>query len=220
MSGAAPFAAIVLAAGRSTRMGGPNKLLQDWRGKPLVRHAAEAALAAGAAPVVVVTGHQAEAVGAALGGLPVALVHNQDFAEGLSTSLKAGVAALPGGVDAVAVLLGDMPLVGAGLLQGLSAALAERPEAVAAVPVRDGEWGNPVLLRAALFPAIAHLTGDGGARKLLQGERGRVVERQVEDDAVSLDIDTPDALQALRERERPLAADPHPLPLPAKGRGG
>jgi molybdenum cofactor cytidylyltransferase len=195
-----PFAALVLAAGRSTRMGGPNKLLQDWRGTPLVRHAAEAALAAGAAPAVVVTGHQAEAVGGVLAGLPVTLVHNPAFAEGLSTSLKAGVAALPPGTQAVAVLLGDMPLVGPDLLLRLDAALADRPDAVAAVPVRDGEWGNPVLLRAALFPRIAGLTGDAGARKLLLGEAGRVAECPVEDDAVTLDIDTPEALRALRER--------------------
>ncbi|MFO1148541.1 MAG: nucleotidyltransferase family protein [Alsobacter sp.] len=200
MSEAAPFAALVLAAGRSTRMGGPNKLLQDWRGKPLVRHAVESAVASGAAPVLVVTGHQAEAVATALGGLPVALVHNPLFAEGLATSLKAGVAALPDAMQAVAVMLGDMPLVNAGLLQHLAHALDGRPDALAAVPVRNAEWGNPVLLRAALFPRIAGLSGDAGARKLLQGERDRVVACPVEDDAVALDIDTPDALAALRDR--------------------
>lgn len=200
MSGTAGFAAIVLAAGRSTRMGGPNKLLQAWRGRALVRHAVETAVAAEAAPVIVVTGHQGAQVEAALHGLPIRIVANPDFAEGLSTSLKAGIAALPEGIGAVAVLLGDMPLVGPALLRRLAGALAGRPDALAAVPMRDGEWGNPVLIAEALLPRIAGLDGDAGARKLLQGEAARVVACPVEDDAAALDIDTPEALAALRDR--------------------
>ena len=89
------IAAIILAAGRSTRMGGPNKLLAEIGGRPLVRIAVEEALASSAQPVIVVTGHQREKVEAALEGLKVQRVHNPDFAEGLSTSLKAGLAAVP-----------------------------------------------------------------------------------------------------------------------------
>src|SRR6185503_18669432 len=110
------IAAILLAAGRSTRMGGPNKLLAEIGGKPLVRIAAVEALASRAREVIVVTGHQREAVAAALQGLPVKLVHNPDFAEGLSTSLRAGLAAVPAEADGIVVCLGDMPQVTATLI--------------------------------------------------------------------------------------------------------
>src|SRR3954462_444954 len=109
-------AAIVLAAGRSTRMGGPNKLLAEIGGKPLVRMAAEQALASRARPVIVVTGHQRDKVEAALQGLDVRTVHNPNFAEGLSTSVKAGLAAVPEHADGAIVCLGDMPQVGAVLI--------------------------------------------------------------------------------------------------------
>src|SRR5205085_4422834 len=101
-------AAIVLAAGRSTRMGGPNKLLAEIKGKPLVRIAAETALASRAAPVIVVTGHERERVEKALAGLNVRLVHNPDFAQGLSTSLKAGIAAVPAHADWFVVCLAEV----------------------------------------------------------------------------------------------------------------
>ena len=115
-------AAIILAAGRSTRMGGPNKLLAEIGGRPLVRIAAEEALASRARPVIVVTGHQREQVEAALEGLKVNCVHNPNFAEGLSTSLKAGLATLPADVDGAIVCLGDMPQVNASLIDRLIAA--------------------------------------------------------------------------------------------------
>jgi molybdenum cofactor cytidylyltransferase len=178
-------------------MGGPNKLLQDYAGEPLVRHAAKAALASGADPVLVVTGHQDAAVRQALAGLALGFVHNPAFAEGLSTSLKTGVGALPQGVEAAAIVLGDMPLVGAELIGALAMALLAQEGAIAAVPVLKGEWGNPVVLSRALFPAVSSLSGDAGARRLLQGRQGEVVEVPVSDDAVALDVDTPDALREL-----------------------
>ena len=120
------IAAIVLAAGRSTRMGGPNKLVAEIGGKPLVRIAAEQALASRAKPVIVVTGHQRERVEAALAGLPVRLVHNPDFADGLGTSLRAGIAAVPADADGAIVCLGDMPQVDARLIDRLDRARSIR----------------------------------------------------------------------------------------------
>ncbi|GGH26012.1 hypothetical protein GCM10007036_33490 [Alsobacter metallidurans] len=193
------IAAIVLAAGRSTRMGGPNKLLLEHDGKPLVRLAAEAAVASGATPVVVVTGHQAEAVEAALEGLGVQFVRNPRYADGLSTSLQAGVAALPEAADGVVVALGDMPLVDAPLIRRMVAAFEAAPGSVAAVPVHGGEWHNPVVIARALFPEIAALTGDAGAKKLLERRRDQVIEAPISDIAVALDVDTPDALAKLRD---------------------
>ncbi len=196
--------AVVLAAGRSARFraaGGQDvsKLVAMLDGKPLVRHAAEAALASRARPVVVVTGHAREAVEAALAGLPLLFAHNADFASGLASSLKAGMAALPGDVAGALVLLGDMPRIEAPLLDRLIGAFAARPFALAAAPVHAGRRGNPVLLARALFPALARLEGDEGARRLLnEADPQRIVEVEVESDGVTLDIDTPGELAAAR----------------------
>ncbi len=192
-------AAIILAAGRSTRMGA-NKLLEPLRGKPLVRHVANAALASKAHPVIVVTGHQHERVEAALDGLDLAFVPNPDFADGLSTSLKAGIVALPAEVEAVVVLLGDMPLVTSEAMNNVIAAFEASPGNIAAIPVYQGEWGNPVLLSRSLFGAVAALQGDAGARKLLNGRAGEVLEVPVTSDAILIDLDTPEALAKARMR--------------------
>ena len=147
------IAAIVLAAGRSTRMGGPNKLLAEISGRPLVRIAAQEALASQARPVIVVTGHQRERVEAAVSSLEVVLVHNPDFANGLSTSLKAGIAAVPADADGAIVCLGDMPQVDAKLIDRLLAAFDPEKGALVVVPTVDGKRGNPAVCRAAFFPS-------------------------------------------------------------------
>jgi molybdenum cofactor cytidylyltransferase len=198
------FGAVVLAAGRSSRFRAEgereiSKLVASLDGKPLARHAAEAALASRARPVVVVTGYAREAVEAALAGLPLAFVHNPDFASGMASSLKAGVAALPADVAGALVLLGDMPRIEAATLDSLIEAFAARPLALAAAPVRAGRRGNPVLLSRALFPALARLTGDEGARRLIgEADPLGIVEVEVEGDGVTLDIDTPGELAAAR----------------------
>lgn len=189
-------AAIVLAAGRSTRMGPHNKLCENLNGSPLVRHAVEAALASRADPVLVVTGHDSDAVRAALAGLDVRFVHNPDYAAGLSTSLKAGLAAVPPASAGALVLLGDMPNITDGIINRLIVRLGENGEAKAIVPTVLGHRGNPVLLTRALFDDIADLTGDAGARKLLDQAGEAVIEVAIDDPAIALDIDTPEALAA------------------------
>ena len=124
MPGDPHIAAIVLAAGRSTRMGAANKLTADVGGKPMARRVVEAALASAASPVLVVTGHQAVDVRSALAGLTVAFVDNLDYAVGLSSSLKAGIRAVPPTADGALVLLGDMPQITAAHLERLIAAFA------------------------------------------------------------------------------------------------
>lgn len=194
---AAPVAGIVLAAGRSTRMGEANKLLQAVRGKPLVRHAVEAQLASKARPVVVVTGHQHGEVEAALAGLDVRFVHNPAFASGLASSVTAGLAALPPGTPGVVVALGDMPNVTAQVIDRLAQVFAERQDAQAVVPTLFGQRGNPVLLSRTLFAAMGRLGGDQGARRLLEEAGDAVVEVALDDPAIALDVDTPEALKAL-----------------------
>jgi molybdenum cofactor cytidylyltransferase len=191
-------AAVVLAAGRSTRMGGLNKLLAEINGRPLVRIAAEEALASAAHPVIVVTGHQRDRVEAALGGLDLTLVHNPDFAGGLSTSVKAGVAAVPDGVDGVIVCLGDMPQVSAPLIDKLIGAFDPEKGALVVVPVAGGKRGNPVVWSRRFFPDLAALLGDTGARHLIASVPEAVVEVPLAGTAALVDVDTPDALEAVR----------------------
>jgi len=191
-------AGIVLAAGRSTRMGGPNKLLEEINGKALVRMATEHALASRARPVIVVTGHQKERVERALSGLPVTFVHNPDFAEGLSTSLKAGIAAVPAEMDGAVVCLGDMPQVSAALIDRLITVFDPERGALVAIPTIAGKRRNPVLWSRRFFPDLMAVEGDVGARHLIGGYGEAVVEVPVEDEAALTDVDTPEALTAVR----------------------
>ncbi|MBM6579982.1 nucleotidyltransferase family protein [Microvirga sp. BT689] len=190
-------AAIVLAAGRGTRFGEQPKLLARIGSKALVRHATEAAINAATDPVIVVTGHRADEVQAELQGLPVLIVHNSLFADGLSTSLKAGFSALPPKARAAVVLLGDMPFVKAGLIDALVAGWHASGEPAALVPTLDGQRGNPVVISRALQAAIEGLSGDVGAGPILRG-RPDVVEWPTADTAVVQDIDTQDELGKLK----------------------
>ena len=191
-------AAIILAAGRSTRMGGPNKLLAEFRGKTLVRIVAEQVLASKAQGVVVVTGHQAEQVEKALFGLKVKFVRNPDFALGLASSVKSGIAAVPDNADGAVVCLGDMPLIDAHLIDRLIEAFAPDSGNLIAVPVSDGRRGNPVLWSRRFFKELMTLDGDIGARHLIARHGEAVAEVPVEGFGAFLDIDTPQALEAAR----------------------
>jgi molybdenum cofactor cytidylyltransferase len=198
--------AIVLAAGRSTRMGGPNKLLAEIGGRPLVRIVAEQALASRASPVIVVTGHERARVEAALAGLRVRFAHNPDFAAGLSTSLKAGLGALPPSVDGAIVCLGDMPQVTAGLIDRLVEAFDPERGSLVVVPTIEGKRGNPVVWSRRFFSDLMALDGDVGARHLIATYADVVAEVPVEDAAALTDVDTPDALLAVKaELERMMA---------------
>jgi molybdenum cofactor cytidylyltransferase len=190
------IAAVVLAAGRSTRMGA-NKLIADVGGKPMVRWVVEAALESAASPVLVVTGHHEADVRIALTGLDVVFVHNPNYAQGLSTSLKAGIAAAPASVAGALVLLGDMPQIAPGHLNQLITAFRDRVGFII-VPVHAGRRGNPVLWPRAFFPAMLALEGDAGAKRLLAANAGCVGEVDLGTDAIFLDVDTAEALARLR----------------------
>ena len=198
MSEAEPrIAAVVLAAGRSTRMGPQNKLLADIGGKPMVRHTVEAALASRAAPVVVVTGHMAAEVAAALNGLDVMLAANPDYATGLASSLKAGLRALQGKQDGILVLLGDMPYIERGHIDRLIEAFS--PDAIV-VPTHDDRIGNPILWPARYFPELLHLEGDAGAKRLVGTHAAHLRKIDLATDAIFVDVDTPEALADTRDR--------------------
>lgn len=192
------IAAIVLAAGQSRRMEGKNKLLEDFKGKPLVRRAVEAALGSKASPIIVVTGESGGAVKQALAGLDVRFVNNPDFAEGLSSSLKTGIRAVPEESSGAVICLGDMPHVSSRLIDRLIAGFAPERGAMIVAPVRDKQRGNPVLWARRFFPELLKLEGDMGARKLANFYDEGLAEIEVEDDGAFADIDTPEALAAAR----------------------
>jgi len=199
MPQAPQIAAVILAAGLSSRMG-HNKLLAEIDGKPLVRRAVDAALTSAARPVIVVTGSEADSVDHALSGLPVTMVRNLDFRKGLSTSLIAGINAVPDDCDGAVVLLGDMPEVTAQTIDRLIAAFDPEEDRAICVATREGKRGNPVLWSREFFPDIRKLEGDIGAKGLLAENVDIVCEVEMADDGPLLDIDTPDALAAYRQR--------------------
>jgi molybdenum cofactor cytidylyltransferase len=188
-------AGLLLAAGMSTRLGQPKQLLR-YRGSTLLRHAAETALAAGLDPLIVVIGAKVEAMRRELAGLPIVVVENPRYADGQSTSLRAGLAALPTDVAAVVTLLVDMPGVDAPLIQALVAAW-QASGAPIVRPAYDGKPGNPVLFDARLLPELARAEGDEGGRPVLRAHAAEVQLLPVAHGGVLQDIDTWEAYDAL-----------------------
>ena len=205
---------LVLAAGRSTRMGGPNKLLQEADGQPLVVHAVKAALASQAVEVVVVLGHMADqvkpAIEQAIGRTKrLRFVTNPDFADGLSTSVRTGIAALGKEIDAAIVQLGDMPGVNAALLDRLMAAFSPVEGRSICVPTVGGKRGNPVLWDRRFFAEMAKVSGDTGAKHLIGEHADLVCEVEMTGEAAITDIDTPEALAAWRARSAAMTGTAH-----------
>jgi len=192
------IAAVVLAAGRSTRMGGPNKLLAEIAGRPLARIVVKEALASRARPVIVVVGHERAKVENALAGLPVEVVYNPDFAQGLGTSVRAGIAAVPAEADGAIVCLGDMPQVDAALIDRLIAAFDPDRGALIVMPTVEGKRGNPVLWSRRFFPDLMAIEGDVGARHFIGRYNEAVADVPLEGSAALVDVDTPEALVGVK----------------------
>lgn len=191
-TGGGPFDAIVLAAGAGSRFGG-GKLTAPWGEGVLLHGALRTALAAPVRGVTLVTGADAERVAAAAAAFDVRIVHAAAHAEGMGASLRAGVASLPPDSAGAFVFLGDMPRVpAAAVLQPMAEAV--RAGAPAAAPVFQGRRGNPVLLSAALYPQLLALTGDAGARAVLQALGDRLALIEAPDDGVLFDVDQPSDL--------------------------
>jgi molybdenum cofactor cytidylyltransferase len=199
------IAALVLAAGRSSRMAPHHKLLvTDRAGKPMIARVVDNVLSSGARPVVVVTGHRAEEIEAALAGRPVAFVRAENYADGLSASLKAGIAALPAeDIEAALVCLGDMPLVTGRMIDAILEAYDPDEGRLIVVPTHQGKPGNPMLWDRRFFAEMGAATGDSGARFLLARHGEHVAEVELDADAVLRDFDTVESLDALPPRMRP-----------------
>jgi molybdenum cofactor cytidylyltransferase len=198
-------AAVVLAAGSSRRMGGPNKLLAEIDGGSVVARTVDAALASRAALVVVVTGHEAARVRAALAGRDVRFAHNRRHASGLASSLRRGLRVLDA-VDGALICLADMPWVDPADLDALIAAFARATPPIC-VPMRGRRRGNPVLWPARHFAALGALSGDVGGRALLRRHAREVVRVPARGAGVVRDVDTP---ADLRPAGRTLPAGTRP----------
>jgi molybdenum cofactor cytidylyltransferase len=197
---------LVLAAGRSARMGGAgNKLVEAVGGRPLVAWPVDALGEAGVDAVYVVTGFEAERVQAALAGRACRFVEHAGWAEGMGSSLAFGVRAIADGeeaVEAVLVCVGDLPGLRAAHVASILAAARDpdgriAPERIV-LPVFAGRAGHPVLFGAGWLARLAALEGDEGARSLVREQAGRVVRVEQPDAGVCGDVDTPDALEAAR----------------------
>lgn len=189
-------AAVILAAGLATRMGG-DKVLLPIEGRPMVQHVVDAALASKASQTVVVVGHRANDVRRTLTGRPVTVVTNSDYADGMSTSLRAGLAAVDPQASGALILLGDQPFVRPALLDALIDRFATCGKVVVR-PSVGGRPSNPVLVAAALFPELRAQRGDVGGRQVIERRRDEVSLVPVEDPHELVDIDTP----AAYEREK------------------
>ena len=208
-TGAAPrsaptIAAVVMAAGRSRRMAPHNKLLvADRSGKPMIARVVDNVLSSNARPITVVTGHQHEQIEHALGGRPVRYVHADDYAEGLSASLKAGIAAVPPECAAAVVCLGDMPLVTGRMINRLMSMYDRDEGRLIVLPTFRGKQGNPMLWDRRFFAEILQITGDSGARFLVGKHAEFVAEVEMAEDAVLRDFDTTESLSTLPPKLRP-----------------
>ena len=193
------IAAVVLAAGLSRRMG-QAKLLMPVGGRAIVRYVVESVLAGGVDSVWVVTGPDVEPIEAALAGLDVQIAVNPAPEEGQASSLRAGIAALPASVDAVLIALGDQPSLAPSIIPALLAARRVSPKLIVAPRYRDGQ-GNPVLFKREIFPELLRLTGDQGARPIIQKEPARVEWVEL-DLPMPPDVDTQDDYEKIRANLR------------------
>lgn len=188
--GRSTIAAIVLAAGRSSRMG-THKMLLPLGGRPLVAHTVAAACASHAEHVIVVVGHEAARVRAALAPGRYVVVENPNHAQGMATSLRAGLAAVPSDCSGVLVVLGDQPLQSTKLLNRLIDAANATPDHILAASY-DGKRGNPVYFARRFFHDLEAVTGDEGGRSVLRRHATDVIEVECGDLAPNLDADTPE----------------------------
>jgi molybdenum cofactor cytidylyltransferase len=182
------IAGVILAAGRSARLGRPKQLL-PLAGRPLLAHTLGHAIASTLDEVILVLGHEAATIAAAVGDLGQRTIINPDHAAGQSTSVRAGLAALPPDSGAVLFLLGDQPSVTAEIIDTLLSGYRADPAPIL-VPVYGTERGNPVLFDRALFPELSRVSGDEGARAIVRAHRGDVRLMPVPGDQPPQDVDT------------------------------
>lgn len=197
------FAAVVLAAGLSRRMGAPNKLLLPVAGEPMIRRVVRAVLGANFAELVVVLGHAASEVGSVIGSLGVRTVTNEQYESGQVSSVRTGLAALSGNASAVVVVLGDQPLLTTRDIEDLKSAYTERPMGSILVPMYEGRRGNPVVLDRESARETLERGTNFGCRHFMDENPERVYRWPAPNDHFVRDVDQPADYEALLSRREP-----------------
>ncbi|MCK5425227.1 MAG: molybdopterin-binding/glycosyltransferase family 2 protein [Emcibacter sp.] len=200
MSQSKNIAALILAAGQSKRMGQDNKLLLPYENETVLSHVLEQVEQAGLTEISVVTGHQRQEVEQAISRHDVTFVHNDIYDEGMSTSVKLGISSLPDNIDAVLIILGDMPNISAGILRQIIVAYDPAQDHSIVIPMHNSKRGNPILWDGEFFSEFKRLEGDMGAKILLNEYPEYIHEVDVGSDAIFLDIDTYEAYEHLRKK--------------------
>jgi len=191
------IAALVLAAGQSKRMGQDNKLLLPYHGDTVLSHILAQIKRAGITNIFAVTGHQKDKVEKEMSRHGVTMVHNDLYAEGMSTSVRLGIRTLAKDVDAVLVILGDMPNISGEILKKIMAAYNPAQNRSIIIPKHNGKRGNPILWDREFFSEFERLEGDMGAKVLLAEYPEYIAEVEIGSDAIFLDIDTFEAYERL-----------------------
>jgi molybdenum cofactor cytidylyltransferase len=195
--------AVLLAAGESLRMGARNKLTLSVNATPLLRHTVQVLLASRLQEIVVVLGHDAQAMAALLEDLPVTLVENPAYRQGQMGSVHAGLAALEGARDGVMICLTDQPLIMPGDIDSLIDAFARRSLGSILVPTHGGVRGNPIVLADAHRREILEGGRNLGCRRLIERNPTLVETVEMADDHVLVDLDTPEDYRNLMRRLAP-----------------
>jgi len=193
------IAGVILAAGQSSRMGRVKQTL-PFRAKTILQWVVDNAIASSLERIIVVIGHRADLVEPAITGRDVTVVINDDYRKGQSSSIKAGLRALPEGTGAVLFMLGDQPLVAPDTINQILNAY-ESSKSPIVLPIFNGKRGNPVLFSRETFPGLLSLTEDCGGRSLLKEYAGKVLELQVDDPYIHFDLDTDEDYRTLLKLE-------------------
>ena len=193
----AKIVGLVLAAGSSKRMGNTNKLTAEVKGKPMLNHILDALSSTNLQDVLVVTGYQNKKVEEVIKNKKAKIIYNPDHKKGLSSSLKKGLDALPKNTDGILVCLGDMPLITAQIIEKLILSFDPVEGRSICIPVVGRKRGNPVLWSSKFFPEIKKISGDIGAKTLLDTYSDEVYEVPINQDEILIDIDTPESLDSI-----------------------
>jgi molybdenum cofactor cytidylyltransferase len=196
------WSAVVLAAGTSSRMPGQHKLLMPLGDKPVIRRTVERLRAAGPQEIVVVTGHEARAIGAALADMPITLQLNPRYEEGQMTSAAVGVGALQLATDAVMMCLGDMALLGSGDYAELVETYLRQTDRSIVIPYFQGQRGNPILFASSYVHEVAIGERHIGCKKLANEYPDDVYRYEASHDRFTTDLDTPEDYTRLLQRFR------------------
>ena len=190
--------AVVLAAGRSLRMGSKNKLLERLGGKSILHHVVTALQESKIKSVVVVLGHEAEKIKIDLEGEDVTYVMNPDYEQGIGTSISTGIRSVDKSTRGALIMLGDMPVISAKTIDKLVYDFNRNPQAEIVVPTYEDQSGNPVLWSTRFFPQLSSLSGDRGGKPLIEKNTDVVSFCSVDSESVHIDVDNSDELERLR----------------------